>query len=153
LKILGIRTAPAQLRYAIIEIDNGTATLINGADEHLIKVPAGMNANADILAWQKDEVDRILRQNPDINKVILKTGEYGRSDTKSSRLGAHLDAIAILAAKQANIPVEEKTYSQIGTQRAKVKEHAENRVGRTSTHWNEQIADAIVAAWSCRGDS
>ena len=153
MKVLGIRTAPAQLRYALVEFENGTASLINGDDEHLIKVPAGMNDNADILAWQKDEVDRILRQNTDINKVLLKTGEYGRSDTKSSRLGAHLDAIAILAAKQANIPVEGKIYSQLGTNRSKVKEHAESRVGKTSTHWNEQIADAIVAAWSCRGNS
>lgn len=152
MKVLGIRTAPAQLRYALVEINDNNATLINGEQEHLIRVPAGMNDNADILAWQKDEIDRILRQNSDICKVVLKVGEYGRSDTKSSRLGAHLDAIVILAAKQANIPVEGKIYNQLGTKRSQVKEYAESFVGRTSTHWNEQIADAIAATLSCRGD-
>lgn len=151
MKILGIRTAPAQLRYAIVERVDGELTLSNSSTEHLIKVPAGMSDNGEILAWQKEEIDRIIRQNDDITKVVLKVGEYGRSDTKSSRLGAHLDAIVILAAKQSNIAVETKLYNQLGTKRNQVKKHAENRVGKTETHWNEQIADAIVAAWSVRG--
>lgn len=152
MKILGIRTAPAQLRFALVEIVDGDLTLLNAETENQIKVPAGVSEYSEQLAWQKDEIDRIIRQNPDISKVVLKVGEYGRSDTKATRLGAYFDAMVILAAKEANLPVETKIYNQLGTKRAQVKDHAENRVGRTLTHWNEQVADAIVAAWSVRGE-
>ncbi len=126
-------------------------SLTNEGTENLIKVPAGMVDYSDKLAWQKDEIDRIIRQNPDVQKIVLKIGEYGRSDTKANRLGAYFDAAVILAAKNENIFVITKIYSQLSTKRNQVKEHAENRVGRTATHWNEQMADAIVAAWSARG--
>lgn len=150
MKILGIRTAPGQLRYALIEVDGSNITFINSDLESLIKVPAGMNDHSEKLAWQKGEIDRILRQNPNITKIVLKIGEYGRSDTKSSRLGAYFDAAVILAAREKNIPLETKIYNQLGTKRSQVKDHAEQRVGQTATHWNEQIADAIIAAWSAR---
>jgi hypothetical protein len=150
LKILGVRTAPTQLRYAIVVIVDGNAILKNAGTENMIKVPAGVSEYSDQLAWQKGEIDRIIRQNSDINKVVLKVGEYGRSDTKSTRLGAYFDAMVILAAKEKNLAVETKIYKQLGTKRSLVKEHAENGVGKTNTHWNEQIADAIVAAWSAR---
>ncbi|SMN16192.1 hypothetical protein CRYPD_907 [uncultured Candidatus Thioglobus sp.] len=58
--------------------------------------------------------------------------------------------MVILAAKEANIPVQTKIYNQLATKRNQVKGHAEERVGRTEKYWNEQIADAIVAAWSGR---
>ncbi|SER20607.1 hypothetical protein SAMN03080615_04352 [Amphritea atlantica] len=152
MKVLGIRTAPGQLRYAIIESNEDQTSLLNASTENLIKVPAGMEDYSEKLAWQKEEVDRILRQNPDIDHVVMKVGEYGRSDTKSSRLGAYFDAAVILAAKEQDIPVEGKIYKQVGTKRAEVKNHAEELVGKTDTHWNEQIADAIVAACSVRSD-
>ncbi len=150
MKILGIRTAPTQLRYALIEVDDGDCTLLNTNSESLIKVPAGMNDFSEMLSWQKAEIDRIIRQNQDVGKIVLKIGEYGRSDTKSSRLAAYFDAVVILAAKGADILVETKIYNQLGTKRAQVKVHAEDRVGRTDKYWNEQIADAIIAAWSGR---
>lgn len=148
MKILGVRTAPGQLRYALVAKENDELILINSESESQIKVPAGIDEYSDMLAWQKDEVDRILRQNPDILKVVIKIGEYGRSDTKSNRLGSYFDAAVILAAKEANIKVESKLYSQLGTKRAQVKEHAESRVGKTTKYWNEQIGDAIIAAWA-----
>lgn len=150
LKLLGIRTAPTQLRYALIEVDDGNCSLVNSNSESLIKVPAGMNDFSEMLSWQKDEIDRIIRQNQDVEKILLKIGEYGRSDTKSSRLAAYFDAVVILAAKEANIPVQTKIYNQLATKRNQVKGHAEERVGRTEKYWNEQIADSIVAAWSGR---
>ena len=151
--ILGIRTAPGQLRYALIEVKDNKILLTNANTENLIKVPAGIEDYTDKLAWQKEEIDRIIRQNSDIRKIILKTGEYGRNDTKASRLGAYFDAAVILASKEANIPVEGKIYNQLGTKRSQVKEHAEQRIGKTEKHWNEQMADAIIAAWSARGDA
>jgi len=148
---LGIRTAPTQLRYALIKVDDdNNCSLVNGNSESLIKVPAGMDDFSEKLSWQKDEIDRIIRQNQDVEKILLKIGEYGRSDTKSSRLAAYFDAVVILAAKEANIPIQTKVYNQLSTKRKQVKEHAEARIGRTEKYWNEQIADAIVAAWSGR---
>lgn len=148
---MGIRTAPTQLRYALIKVDDdNNCSLVNGNSESLIKVPAGMDDFSEKLSWQKDEIDRIIRQNQDVEKILLKIGEYGRSDTKSSRLAAYFDAVVILAAKEANIPIQTKVYNQLSTKRKQVKEHAEARIGRTEKYWNEQIADAIVAAWSGR---
>ncbi|WP_241832138.1 hypothetical protein [Bathymodiolus thermophilus thioautotrophic gill symbiont] len=148
---MGIRTAPTQLRYALIKVDDdNNCSLVNSNSESLIKVPAGMDDFSEKLSWQKDEIDRIIRQNQDVEKILLKIGEYGRSDTKSSRLAAYFDAVVILAAKEANIPIQTKVYNQLSTKRKQVKEHAEARIGRTEKYWNEQIADAIVAAWSGR---
>lgn len=151
MKILGIRTAPTQLRYALIEVSADGINLLNSSTENMIKIPAGLSELNDQLSWQKGEIDRIIRQNKDVTKILLKIGEYGRSDTKSTRLGAYLDAMVILAAKEANIPIETKIYNQIATKRSEVKAHAEARAGKTDAHWNEQIADAIVVAWSARG--
>jgi len=115
-----------------------------------MRIPAGLDDTHDKLRWVKGELDRILRQNEDLSKVVLKLGEYGRNETISTRVGAYLDAIVLLACAENNVPVEGKIYNQLGTKRSQVKEHAENRVGRTPTHWNEQMADAIIAAWSSR---
>ena len=151
MKVLGIRTAPKQLRFALLEIDGDNIDFINKSTENLIKVPAGVKEVEDILHWQKSEIDRILRQNPDINLIAVKTSEYARSDTKSTRLASYLDAAVLLASKDANIPVCTRIYSQIGAKRANVKKHAESKVGATDKYWNEQIADAIIVAWALRG--
>ncbi|CAB5499217.1 hypothetical protein THERMOT_995 [Bathymodiolus thermophilus thioautotrophic gill symbiont] len=151
MKLLGIRTAPTQLRYALIKVDDdNNCSLVNSNSESLIKVPAGMDDFSEKLSWQKDEIDRIIRQNQDVEKILLKIGEYGRSDTKSSRLAAYFDAVVILAAKEANIPIQTKVYNQLSTKRKQVKKDAKEHIGRTDKYWNEQIADAIVAAWSGR---
>ncbi|MCU7932800.1 MAG: hypothetical protein KZQ90_18550 [Candidatus Thiodiazotropha sp. (ex Codakia rugifera)] len=150
MKILGIRTAPKQLRFALVEVSSNSITLLNNDSEHLIKVPAGITETEDIVHWQKSEVDRILRQNLDIAFVALKTSEYARSETKAVRLATYLDAAVLLSAKDAHKPVYYKLYSQIGATRSTVKERAEDRVGRTSKYWNEQIADAIMVAWALR---
>lgn len=150
MKILGIRTAPKQLRFALVEISDDTVSLLNHDSENLIKVPVGVTEPEDIVHWQKSEVDRILRQNQDIAFVAIKMSEYARSDTKATRLASYLDAAVLLAAKDAHKPVYSKLYSQIGAKRSNVKECAEARVGSTSKYWNEQMADAIMVAWALR---
>ena len=150
MKILGIRTAPKQLRFALLEIDGTDVSFLNQEAENLIKVPVGVTEPEDVVHWQKSEVDRILRQNQDIALVAIKTSEYARSDTKSTRLASYLDAAVLLAAKDAHKPVCTRIYSQIGAKRSNVKERAEARVGSTSKYWNEQIADAVMVAWAMR---
>ncbi|MBF8451832.1 hypothetical protein ACEUDN_19470 [Aeromonas hydrophila] len=151
MKVIGIRTAPKQLRFALLEFDEVNIIFLNQNSENIIKVPAGVNEAEDIIHWQKSEVDRILRQNKDIDLVAIKTSEYARSDTKSTRLASYLDAAVLLASKDANIPVCTRLYSQIGAKRTDVKEKAESIVGVTNKYWNEQIADAIMVAFAVRG--
>jgi len=150
MKVLGIRTAPKQLRFALLEMDGTDIKFLNQDAENLIKVPASVTEVEDIVHWQKSEIDRILRQNQDIDLVAIKTSEYAGNETKLTRLDSYLDAAVLLAAKDANITVCTRVYSQIGTKRANVKEHAESRVGATEKYWNEQIADAIMVAWAVR---
>ena len=64
-----------------------------------------------------------------------------------------MEGIVINLAGQKNIPITIKTYSSLGTKRASVRSFAESKVGQQSqTGWNEQIADAISAAWSEKGN-
>jgi hypothetical protein len=150
MKVLGICTAPKQLRFALLDIDGADVDFLNQDPENLIKVPAGVTEIEDIVHWQKSGIDRILRQNQDIDLIAIKTSEYARSDTKSTRLASYLDTAVLLAAKEAHIPVCTRLYSQIGAKRANVKERAESRVGSTDKYWNEQIADAVMVAWGLR---
>ena len=133
-----------------MEVNGRTIDFLNKNTESLIKVPAGVTEVQDIVHWQKSEIDRILRQNPNIDLIAIKTSEYARSDTKSTRLASYLDAATLLAAKDANIPVCTRLYCQISAARANVKERAESTIGATDKYWNEQIADAIMVAWAVR---
>lgn len=151
MKILGIRTAPKQLRFALLEFNDKDVIFLNKNSENIIKLPAGIVEAEDIIHWQKSEIDRILRQNQGIDLIAIKTSEYSRSDTKSTRLASYLDAAVLLAAKDANIPVCTRIYNQIGAKRTDVKQRAESTVGVTNKYWNEQIADAIMVAFSARG--
>ena len=150
MKILGIRTAPQQIRYALINTDGNTCTLLNGNSENSLKLPATITSEENQLKWVKEELSRVIRQNTDITKIALKVPEFAGSKTKTSRLGDYLDAMVLLAAAESGIPIVTKLYSQMATKRAEVKRHAEDRVGKTSTGWNDQMADAIAVAWILR---
>lgn len=147
MKILGIRTAPQQIRYALIDTDGNTCTLLNANSENSLKLPAAITSTEYQLKWVKDELSRIIRQNADITKIALKVPEFAGSKTNSSRLGDYLNAMVLLAAAESEIPIITKLYSQMATKRADVKRHAEERIGKISTGWNEQMADAIAVAW------
>lgn len=150
MKILGIRTAPQQIRYAMIGIDGNTCTFLNAYSENSLKLPATITSNETQLKWVKDELSRIIRQNTDITKIALKVPEFAGSKTSTSRLGDYLDAIVLLTAAESGIPIITKLYNQMATKRADVKRHAEERIGKTSTGWNDQMADAVAVAWTAR---
>ena len=150
MKIFGIRTAPQQLRYALMKTDGNTCTLLNASTENSLKMPAAITKPEEQLKWVKDEISRILRQNADIEKIALKVPEFAGAKNGSSRFGDYLDAMVLLSAAEAEIPITTKLYSQMATKRADVKRHAEERVGKTVTAWNDQMADAINAAWILR---
>lgn len=150
MKILGIRTAPQQLRYALIETDGNTCTLVNASTENSLKLPAALTKPEEQLKWVKDELSRIIRQNTDIERIALKVPEFVGTKNSSSRFGDYLDAMVLLGAAEAEIPIATRLYSQMATKRADVKRHAEERVGKTVAAWNDQMADAIIAAWILR---
>jgi hypothetical protein len=147
MRILGIRTAPQQIRYAIVESASGACSLLNAGGENLIKKPAHIDEVAAHLNWVKAELHRVIRQNPRLDVIALKTPELQGSKTSVSRFGDYLDAVVLLVAAEVAIPVITKLYSQMATRRLDVSRHAEDRVGRTTTNWNHQMADAVVVAW------
>jgi hypothetical protein len=151
MQILGLRTSPSCVRYAIVEWDRNTARLLNAGGEHKLDFPADKSSIAAKVHWLREELLRILRQNPQIVQIALKTNEYSRrGETSASREAAHLDAAALIVAGEKALPVKMLLYTSIGTKRDEVKVFAEANVGRADPYWNEQIADAVAAAWKTR---
>lgn len=153
MRIIGLRASAQEIRYAILDTDvNGNIVFVNKDLENRIKYPATIDKVEDKLHWVKSEIDRILRVNPTIEKVYLKTNEYG-TETATKRETTYIDSIFLLSAKEHNIPVEKKLNLQIESTASKAKEYAESRVGRTDKYWNNTMADAIlVAYWGLKHD-
>ncbi|WP_369283984.1 hypothetical protein [Oscillibacter sp. GMB15532] len=150
--IIGIRASSQEIRYAILDKnENGEIVFVNQNTENRLKYPANVDAVEDKLHWVKSEVDRILRQNEGIEKIILKMNEYAGTENSSKRETTYVDAVLLLCAIENGIQIERRLNSQISSTAAKAKELAERRVGRTENYWNNTIADAILAAfWEMR---
>ena len=147
MKVIGVRASAQEIRYAILESDtNGNIIFVNKDAENRIKYPALICEIEDKLQWVKSEIDRILRINPTVQRVYIKTNEYAR-ETAASRETTYLDAVFLLSAREHNLPVKRKLNNQIASTSNKAKEYAENRVGRTDKYWNNTMADAILVAW------
>lgn len=119
MKILGVRNAPKQFRYGLVLWDGQSASLLNSNAENLIKMPATIKEVPDQLHWLGQELNRVIRQNPDIDYIALKSNEYGRSESANSRIAAYFDGLVHLVAGQNNIPLICKCYRQIGTKESK----------------------------------
>jgi len=151
MQILGIRTAPGKVRYAVINWNGTTASLVNSKTENKLNFPADCRNIEQKLYWLLQELERILRQSPGIGKIVIKANEYGRGGEKSaSRKAAYFDAVVLMVAGKKPLPVDVKLYRTIGTRRNEVKTFAQAKVGSTTRYWNEQMADAVAAAWSGR---
>jgi Holliday junction resolvasome RuvABC endonuclease subunit len=153
MQILGIRTSLSSVRYAILEWDGVSGSLLNAAGETKLDFPRDKTTIATKLQWLREELNRVLRQNSSVTRMAIKCNEYGRGGEKaSSREAAHLDAAALIVAGERMLPVQMLFYRSIGTKRDEVKEFAERNVGRVDSNWNEQIADAIAVAWAARNN-
>tara|TARA_R110000824_G_scaffold401491_1_gene612453 strand:- start:60104 stop:60502 length:399 start_codon:yes stop_codon:yes gene_type:complete len=131
-------------------LDSKSATLLNAAEEHRLIYPRGMVAPEDRAFWLLSEFERIFHHYTDIGKSVVKISEYGRSDSKGTRATAYADAVIFLACKRAGVPVLGKTYASLKTKSGDVLSFAEENVGKTSTYWDKQMADAVAAAWHGR---
>jgi hypothetical protein len=153
MQILGIRTSPSTVRYVIFDWDGASGRLLNAGGETKLDFPADKTTIATKLHWLREELNRVLRQNPGVTKMAIKCNEYGRGGEKAtSREAAHLDAAALIVSGERMLPVEMLVYRSIGTKRDEVKAFAETNVGRVDPYWNEQIADAIAVAWATRNN-
>lgn len=152
MKFMGIRVSSSEIRYAILSKNSdGEIVFENINEEHRLKYPTHCITVENKLLWAKQELERIFRQNPEIEQVILKTNEFG-SETKSKRETTYVDAVVLLVCAEKNINAVTKLYSQIGTTSKQTQYHAENRVGRTEKYWNNTIADAVNCCfWQIRG--
>lgn len=145
---MGIRASAQEVRYAILDKKaDKSIEFINRTSENRLKYPANMDSIEEKLYWVESEIDRILRQNDAINKIIIKTNEYTGTESSAKRETTYVDAIIMLSAYEHGLSVVRRLNSQIGSTAAKAKEYAENRVGKTDHYWNNTIADAILAAY------
>lgn len=151
--VLGVRTSPSTVRYAVLDCNGTAVSLVNADLENKLDFPADCRSIEQKLHWFQQELERVLRQYPGIERIVIKANEYGRGgETAASREAAYFDAVVLMTAGTRQLPVAVKLYRGIGTRRNEVKTYAEINVGTTNRYWNEQMADAVSAAWSGRND-
>ncbi len=150
MRILGLRSSADLVRYASLECNGTTVTLLNASSESKLPFPATAITATEKLLWFEKELERILRADPGYDRIAIKMNELARGglrgETLASRQAAYLDATALLVATRMNIPAETYLYTSIGTSSKEVKEFSETRAGRTAKYWDAQMADAIAAA-------
>lgn len=145
--VLGIRTSTTVVKFAVVDRAVASFTFVNVDTESALKFPAECRKTHEKLHWLRQELLRILRQYPQVARVALKCNEYASGrESGSSRESAYLDAVVMLVAGERNLEFDSKLYISIGTRRKDVKEFAENKVGRTTSGWDEQMADAVAVA-------
>lgn len=150
--ILGVRASAQEIRYAVLEKESsGNIVFHNQTRENRLKYPANMEKVEEKVRWAKEEFDRIMRQIPNISKIVLKMNEYAGTENGAKRETTYVDAVILLCAAEHGIPIDRKLNSQIGSTSTTARELAERHVGKTSQYWNNTMADAILAAyWEVR---
>lgn len=148
MKILGVRNSPSEIRYAILEMDSSSnVTFLNSDSENRIKFPNGFESEEDKLRWIKNEIERIFTNHNSFDAVAIKQSEnMPKRSYGSIKQTAFLDCLFSVSAVERHIPLFSWYYNQIGVNSKTVLDTAETLVGKSSTHWNTQIADAIVVA-------
>lgn len=144
-KALGFRADHKAPRYALITNDGGTLCFENREAENRLLYPAERKTPAERLEWLYQEFARVFREHPDIDRVVIKTSEYGLTDRSSSREGSYAEAVLLLLCAMKQVPVETKIYRSLGTKSGEVRATAEELVGRTENYWDNKMADAVVA--------
>ena len=101
----------------------------------------------DKVYWLYRELQRILHEHPDIERVGVKTNEYTPIDNRAKRESAYLEGVVLLFFRQADIAVNVSLYVSLETRSSDVKNDAHARLGRTTKYWDAKMADAVIAAW------
>ncbi len=147
MKILGFRSDPSTPRYAIVDSSVTPPALLNADGESRLRFPADCTSEAAQVTWLYREFERIFHIHPDIDRVVIKKGEFTQGDNNAKRVASYQEAALLLYCGLHNKPVVSKIYASLSTRSAQVKHHAIARVGQTTRYWDGKMADAIIAAW------
>lgn len=147
MKILGFRSDPSTPRYAVVESSVTPPALLNADGESRLRFPADCTSEAAQVTWLYREFERIFHIHPDIDRVVIKKGEFTQGDNNAKRVASYQEAALLLYCGLHNKPVVSKIYASLSTRSAQVKDHAIARVGQTTRYWDGKMADAIIAAW------
>jgi len=134
-------------RYALIDGSTNPVLLLNAADESRLCFPADCTEDTAKITWLYREFERIFHAHPDIERVVIKKGEFTPGDNNAKRTASYQEAALLLYCGLHNKPIFSKLYASLGTNSGSVLAHAEARAGRTTRYWNSKMADAVVAAW------
>ena len=145
---LGFRSDPKNPRYAIVSrTTDNTVVLVNAEDETKLVFPASAGTDEQKISWLFTELERLFHKHTDIERVVVKKGEFTAGDNNAKRLASYQEATVLLFCALKGIPVANKIYASLSTNSSQVKQHAEARVGKTSKYWDAKMADAVIAAW------
>ncbi len=147
MKILGFRSDPSTPRYAIVDSSVTPPGLLNADGESRLRFPADCTSEAAQVTWLYREFERIFHIHPDIDRVVIKKGEFTQGDNNAKRVASYQEAALLLYCGLHNKPVVSKIYASLSTRSAQVKDHAIARIGQTTRYWDGKMADAIIAAW------
>lgn len=152
MQFLGIRTSPRTIRYAIIDWNGQVANFLNANKENKIDFPAEIISPEQKVVWLFKEVQGILHKYSEVKCITIKINEFSPMghESASSRESAYLDATIILASNICQKKVVMKSCPMMKIKPKEVIAFAEQNVGRSLKYWNQQMADAVVAAWSSR---
>lgn len=150
MQVLGIRAAPKEVRYAILEGNQDEVRFVNADDENRLRFPLQLENPEEKIHWLYQEFVRILKLRPNIERIAIKEPEFtnqGRSN-RNDREIAYYNGVILLVAAKCGKYVKITQYKSIGTKNSQVLEFAAEKVGRTKSNWNRQMADAVAGAWS-----
>jgi Holliday junction resolvasome RuvABC endonuclease subunit len=150
MQVLGIRAAPKEVRYAILEGNQDEVRFVNADDENRLRFPLQLKNPEEKIHWLYQEFVRILKLHPKIERIAIKEPEF-TNQARSSRSGreiAYYNGVILLLAAKCGKYVRITQYKSIGTKYSQVSEFATEKVGCTKSNWNRQMADAVAVAWS-----
>ena len=148
MRILGIRNTPSVIRYAILDGDKNKSSFINISEENRLVFPRDMTDINQRICWYKYEIDKILSTYGKFDAVALKHNENIKSNYSRLRDTMYYDAIISLIASCNVVSIEYFTYGSMKTNSKNIEASCETLYGKTASHWDSQMADAIYAAYT-----
>ena len=92
MKVLGIKSAPKQIRYAIVEREIGKdiAFFVNAGAENRLSFPSDIADDLDKrLLWLYTELRRICDHHGQFERMCVKLSEHTGGDTSEKRANSH----------------------------------------------------------------
>lgn len=149
--VLGIRISKSLIYYAILSNEDGNIRFVNQNLENRLAFPAGIDMLGRKISWLIQEMNRIYRDHTNIELVVIKEGEYISKESKVKRERAALEGGVHYWCYQNQIKVCSKINNAIRDfSREGAKSFFEDRSFRTNKYWNDEMVDALSAAWSMR---